>query len=280
MNAKKLLIIPALLIALGAWAQEVNLTMTPATKTKYNIEINSVMDISQNMSGMEIKINGTNEIKATMEIEDVAADGNFTVLYTWNEIKSSSSAMGQDTTMFFDDLNVVMRTIYNKTGEIVTNEFVGTPDSSNPGVAMVEQAATGLRLPLLPGKSVNKDETWKTAKTDTINAPGTPFVMVSEAEEKYLFAGVESQNGNEYYIIKVEGPSKITGEGSQMGMQMQIEGTGSGEGFTLLDKKTLFPVYSENKLGLDMNILVSGPQSMAIPMTQNVTTITKFIEVK
>lgn len=280
MNVKKLIIIPALFIASIVCAQNVNLTMKPVAKSKYNIEVTSQVDVVQNMAGMEMKVNGSSVAKAVMEIEDVAANGDFTALTTWKEIKSSSSAMGVDTTMNFDNLNLVMKTVYDKTGKIVKNERISTETSSDPGLAMIEQIATGMRLPMLAAKTVKKDEKWSSNTNDTIKTPQSPFAMVTDITADYSFIGTESLEGVEYYRVNVSGPIKVSGEGSQMGMDMHIEGTGSNEGYSLHDKTTLFPALIEAKVGLDMSIIVSGAQSMAIPMTQNVTTITKFTEVK
>ena len=280
MNAKKLLIVPALFIALGMFAQEANLTMKPVAKSKYNVEVNSIVDITQSMGGMEMKVNATSLAKAIMEIEEVAANGNFTVLSTWKELKASSSAMGQDTTMNYDNLNIVMKTVYDKSGKVIKNERIGKTDATDEGAAMVEQMATSLKLPILTAKSTANGAKWESVTNDTIKTPQSPFAMVIDVTEEYSYAGTETKDGAEYYRINVTGPTKVTGEGSQMGMEMNIEGSGTSEGYSLHNKTTLFPAFVESKVGLDMNIMVSGPQSMAIPMTQNTTTTIKFMEIK
>lgn len=280
MNAKKLFIVPVLFIALGVWAQEANLTMKPVAKTKYNVETSSLMDITQNMGGMEVKANGNTVAKAVLEIEEVAANGNFTILSTWNEIKATSSAMGKDTTMNFENLNLAIRTVYAKSGKMLKNERVGESTSNDPVFAMVEQMATGMKFPVLPVKTVKVGETWKSQTEETVAPAGSPLAMKVEATEECSFAGTTTKNGIEYYRINVSAPTKVSGEGSQMGMDMSIEGTGMSESHSEHDKKTLFPTFIEGKVGLDMSIMVTGAQSLAIPMTQNVTTRTTFTEVK
>lgn len=280
MNLKKLFIIPALLLACSVMAQEANLTVKPVAKKKYNVEVNSLMEIVQSMSGMEIKVNTSSTGKSVMEIESIAPNGDFTVLSTWTEIKAQSSAMGKDTTMNFDNLNLKMKTLYDKTGKIVKNERVDTTSGSNPAIAMVEQMATGMKLHILPAKTVKKGDTWTSNTNDTIHPMDAPFSMIVETKDTYTFAGNQAKDGKEYYRVSVTGPTKVSGEGSQMGMDMTVEGTGINEGYSLLDKTTLLPVFMEGKLGMDMNIMVSGAQSMAIPMTQNVTTTVTFSEAK
>lgn len=232
------------------------------------------------MGGMEMKMNSSSVAKVVMEIEEVTPNENFTVLSTWKEIKSTSSVMGKDTTVNFDDLHLEMRTVYDKSGKIIKNERVDKSTSSDPIFAMVEQMATGMKFPILPAKTVKKGDTWTSNRNDTIKPVESPFEMIINAEDKYTYAGVETKDGKEYYRINIEGPTKVSGEGSQMGMDMTIEGTGVNEGYLLLDKTTLLPAFVDEKVGLDMSIMISGAQSMAIPMTQNTSTTTKFIEIK
>lgn len=280
MNAKKLLVIPALFIALGMLAQEANLTMKPVAKSKYNLEINSQVNVTQSMAGMEMKVNASSDAKAVMEIDEVASNGNFTTLTTWKEIKTTSSAMGVDTTMNFDNLNLVMKTVYDKSGKIIKNERVSASESPEEVIAMAEQMASGMKFHILPTKVVVKGDSWTNNTNDTISMAQMGMQMISSTEDKYTFAGTETKDGAEYYRVNITGPAKVSGEGSQMGMDMTIEGTGMNEGYSLLDKKTLLPVEMSGNLGLDMSVIVSGPQSMAIPMTQNVITKIVITEVR
>lgn len=281
MNSKKLLVIPALFIALGLLAQEANLTVKPVAKKKYDIELNSLTNVVQTMSGLEMKAHSDYTAKAIMEITEVTPNGNFTVLSTWKELKATTSAMGKDTTVTAENLNMVLKTTYDKAGKIIKSERVDTSGSSHPAIAMAEQFATGMKLPFLPSKTVvQKGETWTSHRNDTIKPVESPFGIIIDAEDKYTYAGIETKDGKEYYRINIEGPTKVSGEGSQMGMDMTIEGTGTNEGYLLLDKTTLLPVFTDEKVGLDMSIIISGAQSMAIPMTQNTSTTTKFTEIK
>lgn len=280
MNPKKLLALPALFIALGLLAQEANLTMKPAAKSKYNVEVTSLVDITQNMGGMEMKVKANSVAKAIMEIEEVTPDGNFTLLSTWKELKAFSSAMGKDTTLNYDNLNIAIRTVYDKSGKIIKTELIDKSSSTDIGVAAIEQFGTSMKLPVLSAKQTQKGEKWEWSTNDTIKTPQSPFAMAVEVTDEFYFAGTETKDGVEYYRINASGPTKVKGEGSQMGMEMSIEGTGTSESYSLHDKKTLFPVFIEGKIGQDMSIMVSGAQSMAIPMTQNTSTTTKFTEIK
>lgn len=280
MNAKKLLIIPVLLITLGTWAQEANLTMKPVAKKKYNVELNTQTDVTQSMQGMEMKMGATSFAKAVMEIEEIAANGDFTVLSAWKEIAVTSSAMGKDTTIRAENLNINMKTVYDKSGKILKNEQVGTTEKSDMATETIKQIAKNLKFPILAAKYVKKGDTWKFVTNDTVQTAESPFAMTVNAEEQYSFTGTETKDGSEYYRIDVSDPVKVSGEGSQMGMDMSIEGTGTNEGYSLHNKTTLFPALIHSKMGLDMSIMVSGAQSMAIPMTQNTSMTVTFTEVK
>lgn len=280
MNTKKLLLLSALFITFGIMAQEANLTMKPVAKSKYNVEVTSQVNVVQNMAGMEMKVNANTLAKGTMEIENVAANGNFTVLSTWNEMKANTSAMGKDTTVSYDNLNFMVRTEYDKSGKIIKNERIGKINSSDETMAMMEQVASGIKFHQLPAKAVSKNDTWSFNSNDTINMGGMGMQMISTSEDKYTFVGKETKEGVEFYRVNMSGPAKITGSASQMGMEMTIEGTGMGEGYSLIDKKTVFPAEIVTNLGLDMSIIVSGPQSMSIPMTQNVVSTIKLTEIK
>lgn len=279
MNSKKLFVIPALFIVLGIFAQEADLSMKPIAKSKYNIEVNSLINITQSMSGMETKAQSAYVAKAIMEIGEVTHNGNFTVLSTWKNIQATTSTMGKDTTVTADNLNVVVKTTYDRAGKIIKSERVDTSVSSEPAM-ILEQFATGMKLPFLPFKTVIKGYAWTSHRNDTIKPATSPFGLIIDAEENYTYAGIETKDGKEYYRINIEGPTKVSGEGSQMGMDMTIEGTGANEGYLLLDKTTLLPTFTDEKVGLDMSIMISGAQSMVIPMTQNTSTTAKYTEIK
>lgn len=280
MNSKNLFIIPLLFIVFGAFAQEANLTIKPVAKKEYDLNLQSLTDITQTMAGMEMKASIAYIVKAVMEIKEINSNGDFTVLSTWKDIEATSSAMGKDTTSRAENLNVVMETVYDKSGKIIKNNRIDTLGSTDPFVAMIEQLAKNVKLPILPAKTIKKEDRWQSYTNDTIQTIEFPLAMIVQTEDEYSFEGAVTENGVEYYRINKSGPTKISAEGALEGMDMHIEGTGMSESYSLLDKATLLPVRMEEKTGMDMSIIISGPQSMAIPMTQNTETKIQFSEVK
>ncbi len=77
-------------------------------------------------------------------------------------------------------------------------------------------------------------------------------------------------NGVELFKISYDGTMEITGKGSQMGMEMIMEGTGVTKGFYYYNPAISIVIGAESLIEMNTNINVSGPQSMTIPMTQTI----------
>ena len=280
MNLKKLLLLSFLFIVFGMSAQEVDLTVKPVAKKKYDLKLSSQTAVTQSVAETEIKVNVTYSAKALMEIEEINSNGEFTTITTWNDVEVSTSAMGIDTTFQAKDMNIVMKTLYDKSGKIIKNERMDEVSSDVPALKIIQQIANNVKFPLLPAKTVKKGDVWRFETSDTIKTMEFPLAMIIDTKDESSFAGTVTENGGDYYRINKSSPIDISGEGTQGGMDIHAEGTGMSESYSLLDKTTLFPVKIEDKSGMDMNIIISGPQPMAIPATQNVTTIFEFTEIK
>jgi hypothetical protein len=72
----------------------------------------------------------------------------------------------------------------------------------------------------------------------------------------------------------------LKGIGTQMGMEMEMEGTGKNEGYFYYDPGTFMVVSSEDQSEMEINVSVTGPQNMTIPMTQSVKTMVTLEEKK
>jgi hypothetical protein len=146
--------------------------------------------------------------------------------------------------------------------------------------AVVSQLELG-KLKFLPVKPVKFGEKWQDVSVDHKKASsGNPFTIDISNNTEYTLNGKETVNGKEYLKISFSGTMTIAGKGTQMGMEMFIEGTGKNEGFTYYDTKTTMIVSSEENTEMNMNVAVSGPQNMTIPMTQSIKTLTTFEEKK
>ena len=277
---KKLFTLWALSFALLASAQQANLCFKPVVSKKYNVSFVSNMDIVQSMGGMDVKVKANSEGNAGMLIEKVAPNGDVTILTEWKNMKVTSSAMGNDTVIEYKDMKLKFRTVYSNVGKILKSERVDSAKIA--GLELVDQMMKGLKFPYYTCNAVKVNDSWTVENNESLapGSAGNPFEMNVKTTENVTYLGTESKNGVTYNKLKVSGPMKIDGKGSQMGMDMSIDGTGITDGFALIDTQTGFPAYVESKMGMDMNIAVTGAQSMAIPMTQNGTNIYTFTEVK
>ncbi len=225
----------------------------------------------QSMMGQEIKVLG--EIMATSEfnVEAVSAEGNMTVLMTVKDISIRTQAMGRDTTMRIQDSKDAARILFSPEGKVISTAKV----DSSEAASVINQLDQG-RMKMLPGKMVKTGETWVEDFVDTKNsAAGTPFALETTTHTEYSLVGKEEKEGRDCFRVTTSGTVTVTGKGSQMGMEMFIEGGGKTEGFFLFDPGTSMVIYSEDVIEMEMSVAVSGPQNMTIPMTQTSKIITR-----
>lgn len=238
----------------------------------YLQETEILQNTVQSMMGQEIKVTG--EIKAlnSLAVEALSAEGNATVLMTVKDISVHSVAMGRDTTLRYDNMKDAARIVYTPEGKVVSTAKV----DSSEAAAVINQLEPG-NLLVLPGKTVKVGESWDETKTEVKQAAsGTPFALEMAVDSKYTLAGKEVRDGKDFYKITTSGTIGVNGKGSQMGMEMFIEGNAKVEGYALFDATRQMIVYIETDTEMEMNVAVSGPQDMTIPMTQSIKTISRF----
>jgi hypothetical protein len=233
-------------------------------------------NVVQTMGAQEIKILSEVKAKNEFSVENVENDGTASVLVSANDISVRSSVMGKDTTLQYKDLKDKIRIKYANTGKSLSSEKVDSSDVS----AVVNQLDLG-KLKFLPGNAVKIGDKWQDKPVDHKKpASGDPFTTDISSDIEYTLTGKENVDGKEYLKISFIGNMTINGKGTQMGMEMFIEGTGKNEGFSYYDPKTSMIVSSDENTEMNMNIAVSGPQNMTIPMTLSVKTVTSFEEKK
>jgi hypothetical protein len=273
--SKQTLIILLIAISGFAFSQETVMLKYNFVQGKTYIQSTQMtQNIVQTMGAQEIKI--LSEVKAKNEllVENVENDGTASVLLSSSDISVHSSVMGRDTTLNYNDLKDKVRIKFSDTGKSLSSEKVDSSDVS----AVVSQFDMG-KFRNLPGKPVKIGEKWQDKTVDIKNpSSGNPFTIEVNSDTEYTFTGKETVDGNEYLKISFSGNMTVTGKGTQMGMEMFIEGTGKNEGFSYYDSKTLMIVSSDENTEMNMNVAVSGPQNMTIPMTQSIKTITTFEE--
>jgi hypothetical protein len=233
-------------------------------------------NIVQTMGAQEIKMLSEVKAKNELSVENVETDGTASVLVSASDISVHSSVMGRDTTMQYKDLKDKVRLKIANTGKSLSSEKVDSSDVS----AVVSQLDLG-KFKFLPGKSVKYGEKWQDKSVDQKkSSSGSPFDIETNSDTEYSLDSKETVGGVECLKISFSGNITVTGKGTQMGMEMVMEGTGKNEGFIYINAKTCMIVSSEENTEKNMNIAVSGPQNMTIPMTQSIKTVTTFEEKK
>jgi hypothetical protein len=228
----------------------------------------------QTMGAQEMKI--LVELKSENEyaIEGVEADGNATVLISFKGMSVHQNMPGRDTTLNYKDMKDKNRVVFSKEGKSLSSVKVDSSDVTGT----ISQMDLG-KLKTLPGKSVKVGDKWQDKIVENKkSAKGNPFAMDMNTDMEYTLVGKETQNGKECFKISYSGNMTVAGKGTQMGMEMFIEGTGKTGGFLYFDNKKSMVIYAEDDTEMNMNIAVSGPQNMTIPMTQTVKTVTTFEE--
>lgn len=279
MIMKKNLVVIALVFATCmAYSQEQVLLKYAFVKGKTYVQQTELkQNITQSMGGQEMKMQVDLSSANQFVVENVLNDGNAAMLVSLMNASVHSSGMGKDTTMKFNDLKNKSRMVFSPDGKTVSTTKIDSTDV----VGMMGTLDQFAKLTSLPGKAVKIGEKWQDKTVENRNASsGNPFDAEVTSNTEYTLVGKEAKDGKEYYKIAFKGTIAINGSGSQMGMEMFLEGTGAVEGFNYFDPKTTMIVYAEGTTEMDMNISISGQQNMTIPMTQSMKTIIKFEEKK
>jgi len=233
--------------------------------------------IVQTMGPNEMKVLMDFSINAEIFVENVADNGDITVIELLKDVSIRNVSMGKDTTLKFDDINERSRVIYTKEGKLISRTVLDT--ASIPGLS--ESSKQNWMYLQFPGKKVKVGETWNNVSTETnAKSSANPFETIINSDFKYTYVGIEAKDGKEFSKIEFEANLNVEGKGEQMGMQMFIEGTGKNKGFGLFDSSSSVVSYIEFETGIDMSISVSGQQNMSIPMSQSMKTVITLQEKK
>lgn len=272
---KNLLVLTLLLTASLVYSQESVLLKYNFKKGKTYVQNTTMSNtVTQSMMGQEMKVVSDITSNSEYKIEGVSNEGNTTATVSITDASVHSVMMGKDTTIKMPTEGSLQRVVFSSVGKELSVESLDT--SKNSPISGIKQFS---KLFVLPGKPIKVGEKWQDKIVDsTAASQQNPFTMNTTSDTEYIFAGKESKDGKEYSKITFTSSMLINGKGSQMGMEMFIEGTGKVQGFFYFDSKESMVVYNESNTEMDMTIAVSGQQNMTIPMTQSMKTINKFQE--
>lgn len=218
---------------------------------------------AQSMMGQEMKFDVTLDIQTDMNVTKVDAEGNASMLINVKgnmEMNLPAAAGG-------------------KKSEEIKNEAISAtfaPDGKSINQSQVDKDGNNvtvkdyIKLTELPKKALIKGDTWQDKRVDTVANSASPIAVITTTDTKYTVVGKEMVDGKELFKIAYDGTMEIAGKGSQMGMEMVMEGTGATKGFYYYNPALSIVVSTEGLIEMNTNINVSGPQSMTIPMSQTI----------
>jgi len=220
-----------------------------------------------------MKIGVNMDLQSDMKVTKIEANGNATMLITakGNLVMDMPPAAGgqKSEAITSEDITAV----FTPEGVAVNQALV---DKDGKPVSTVKDY---IKLTQLPKNAIKAGDTWQEQRVDTVASAGSPMSVITASDLKYTVAGKEVKDGKELFKITFEGTMEISGKGSQMGMEMAMEGTGATTGFFYFNPAISMVVSTESTIEMNTNINVSGPQNMTIPMTQSIKVVSNTEEI-
>lgn len=154
---------------------------------------------------------------------------------------------------------------------VVLSKADARPETSKNNPAMTMGFDVKQTLPLIPfqNNKVKAGDTWTDNRTDSIDFMGG--LLLISTQTNYTVAEETKHNGVNCLVIKVTADIANEGNTSMQGMEFFMEGTGKMAGNIYLDTKTGFLVEEELVTENQINLALTGQQSMVIPISQKMT---------
>lgn len=266
---KKILSVMAMVIALTFMCN--NTYAQDAVTLKYNFKEGKayktvtkvITTTTQSMMGQEMKFDVIIDMQSDMSVTKVDTEGNASMLINLKgntEMNLPEAAGGKKSETF---TNEAINATFAPDGKSINQTMV---DKDGKNVTVKDY----IKLTELPSKALKAGDTWQEKRVDTVANSASPIAVITTTDTKYTVVGKEMVDGKDLFKIAYDGTLEITGKGSQMGMEMVMEGTGATKGFYFYNPALSIVVGSEGLIEMNTNINVSGPQNMTIPMNQTI----------
>ncbi len=131
-------------------------------------------------------------------------------------------------------------------------------------------------FPDLPDGRVKIWDTWTTKDTTNMAESGMDIQIVTE--NLNVLEGYEKVNGRECAKVTVDVKGSVTGEGMQGGANLAFEGEMTGKETWYFDYAGGLLIKSVSNMSVLATVNVTGPQEMAIPVTQTMETTIALME--
>jgi len=266
---KKILSVMAMVIALTfmcnyTYAQDaVTLKYNFKEGKAYKTVTKVITTTTQSMMGQEMKFDVIIDMQSDMSVTKVDTEGNASMLINLKgntEMNLPEAAGGKKSETF---TNEAINATFAPDGKSINQTMV---DKDGKNVTVKDY----IKLTELPKKALKAGDTWQEKRVDTVANSASPIAVITTTDTKYTVVGKEMVDGKDLFKIAYDGTLEITGKGSQMGMEMVMEGTGATKGFYFYNPALSIVVGSEGLIEMNTNINVSGPQNMTIPMNQTI----------
>ena len=254
------------LISIGN-AQEVSFKLKPkaGSQVSYTMTVDGKM--TQSMMGQEMTMTTKSEGSQVVSFTKINSDGSV----QYNEktvidfVKISSAAM--DTTMNPGEEGIEdYATVIDKLGNVLSKKSLKTQSKSAGMGSMLGGINGSSAFIVIPDGKINVGGSWTTDRTDTVEFMGGALVNTTASE--YTFVGEVKKGSTKCYEMKIVSNISSEGSTSMQGMEFQIEGTGKIVGTVWVEVKTGVIFEEEGVNNTQLTLALSGPQSMTIPIVQ------------
>lgn len=257
-------------------AQTIKFTPKKGTSLKYDLSMN--LSQTMNAMGNEITTNGKTTSRSLVEVNNTDANGS-ELTYSIASMKiaiSGLSAMGRpDTTINIKELDQFSQAMTVGTNGKIIKSAPLKKGKNGMEAQLVNQMANnrGLMEMLFigfPDKKLAVGDTWKETRIDT-NKQGDDGMIITNTTYKCTYAGVMDTLKTKCHKINiVTEKMTMSGNASQMGMEMNIEGDGATKGTAYYDVTDGTAVAVISNAQADARMSISGQEQMVIPITMDI----------
>jgi hypothetical protein len=279
---KKIFITPAILLLCGLFiattmnAQESYKLAYKFQKGKtYLYSTASAGNMTQEMMGKEMKMtNGANMIIRVV-VEDVAKNGDLTLILSADSALVSTKSQMMDTTMNMTDfLGKRNKFVLSPIGTVLSHEVIDTVKTQGQFGGNVQRNLSNFSK--LPENSVKMGDKWKTTTLDTLDMMGGKVAHTAMLD--LTLTGKEKKQGHDCLKIDYTGTTADTGKLMMGGMELYLEGNGKVNGTMYFDAGQGLVILDESTTDSEQTMAITGQQNMTIPMSQSMKTTRMLLE--
>ncbi len=266
-----ILLSAAILSQSSSGGEKLRYLMAKGSTYKYKLNIKS--DMKSQAMGQEMAATSASFIGVSMTVENVGDDGVLTLIAKVDtNLTRIESMMMNDSALVIKEVNGKrVRVTMSALGKTLKSEIVDSIKMTqvmqmariNPGDILRQ-----VFVPL-PEKDVAAGDTWKNTTPDTVKNQG--MKLITKPDIQFKVVGSERHGGYDCLKISFEGPVSIYGTGSQMGMEMVIDGTSKTKGTAYFAPQQGLLVSTESSSTMDMNISGTGEQMFTATQSMNLT---------